>query len=134
MFRYYFSSPSSTFKDMLYLFALRIYISLVVTDSYSICFVPSNINSVFAAFRLSLLAMSHFRRFSRSEFTVFSISSIVFPAAVKLVSSEPVEVLTDLNDLFTKVLLLSCLFLLHRLPENKSISAPHMMMIAKKKQ
>ena len=48
---------------------------------------PIIINSVFATFRLSLLAISHFRRFSRSEFIAILTSLIDSPVAVKFVSS-----------------------------------------------
>ncbi|CAB4002049.1 Hypothetical predicted protein, partial [Paramuricea clavata] len=44
-------------------------------------------NSVLATFKLSLLAINQFLRFSRSEFTAISTSVIESPEAVRLVSS-----------------------------------------------
>ena len=52
-----------------------------------IAFEPININSVLATFRLSLLAINHFLRFSKSEFTAVSRSVIESPEAVRFVSS-----------------------------------------------
>ena len=45
------------------------------------------INSVLATFKLSLLAINHFLRFSKSEFTAVSTSFTHCPEAVSLVSS-----------------------------------------------
>ena len=50
-------------------------------------FEPININSVLATLRLSLSAINHFLRFSKSEFTAASSSVIEFAEAVKFVSS-----------------------------------------------
>jgi hypothetical protein len=52
-----------------------------------IAFEPVNINSVLATFRLSFLAINHFLRFSKSEFTAVSRSVIKSPEAVRFVSS-----------------------------------------------
>ena len=46
-----------------------------------------NKNSVFATFKPSVLAISHFRWFSKSEFTAFSSSVEDLPEAVRLESS-----------------------------------------------
>jgi hypothetical protein len=46
-----------------------------------------NINSVLNTFRLSLLTINHFLRFSKSEFTAVSRSEIKSPQAVRLMSS-----------------------------------------------
>ena len=46
-----------------------------------------NINSVFATLRLSLLAINHFLRFSKSEFAAASRSVKEFAEAVRFVSS-----------------------------------------------
>ena len=48
---------------------------------------PININSVLATLRLSLFAINHFLRFSKSELTAVSRSVIEFAEAVKFVSS-----------------------------------------------
>ena len=50
-------------------------------------FEPIIINSVLATLRLSLLAINHFLRFSKSEFTAASRSVTEFAEAVKFVSS-----------------------------------------------
>ena len=52
----------------------------------TICFEPISINSVFATLRLSLLAISHFLRFSKSEITAASRSVTETPEAVRFVS------------------------------------------------
>ena len=54
---------------------------------FIISFEPININSVLATLRLSLLAINHFLRFSKSEFTAASRSVIEFAEAVRFVSS-----------------------------------------------
>lgn len=48
---------------------------------------PMSIYSVFAALRLSLCACSHNLMLSKSSLSPYSISSIPFPQAVKMVSS-----------------------------------------------
>ena len=53
----------------------------------TICFEPIGTNSVFAPLRLSLLAISHFLRFSKSEFTAASRSVTETLEAVRFVSS-----------------------------------------------
>ena len=53
---------------------------------FIIDFEPININSVLATLMLSLLAIKHFLRFSKSEFTAASRSVIEFAEAIKFVS------------------------------------------------
>ena len=54
-------------------------------------FEPININSVFAALRLSLLVINHFLRFSKLEFAAASRSVKEFTEAVRFVSSANVR-------------------------------------------
>ena len=57
---------------------------------------PININSVLATVKLSLLAINHFLRFSKSEFIAASTSFIDSPAAVRF-RQQTVEVLFCLD-------------------------------------
>ena len=81
-----FYSESFTF---MYLFICLLSIKTLESDILLVIhFKPINRNSVLATLlRLSLLAINHFRRFSKSEFTAASRSVIEFPDAVRFVSS-----------------------------------------------
>ena len=54
---------------------------------FVIGFQPININSVFATLRLSLLAINHFLRFSKSKFPAGLRSVKEFAEAVRFVTS-----------------------------------------------
>ena len=58
-----------------------------IRNTFIIGFEAININSVLAKLRLNILAINHFLRFSKSEFTAASKPAIEFAEAVKFVSS-----------------------------------------------
>ena len=66
-----------------FVFNYHIWLEIFLT----ICFEQISINSVFATLRLNLLAISHFLRFSKSEFTAASKLVTETPEAVRFVSS-----------------------------------------------
>ena len=82
-----FYPESLTHINLFNLFIFNENIRMWIRNIFIMDFEPVNINSVLATLRLSLLAINHFLRFSKSEFTAGSRSVIKFAEAVKFVSS-----------------------------------------------